>query len=107
MKFVFDRDPTTVQKKLPQFKQDLEATLDGGGAASAQPLKLNIYDTEFYSQIDGRLDFGRTSSCFQIMNKTKVLDLKTSKEIFNNKKSDLYNLYKGYGWNVTVEVLNP
>ena len=25
-----------------------------------QPLKFNIYDTEFYSKVDGSLDFGRT-----------------------------------------------
>ena len=53
MKFVFNRDPTTVQRKLPEFKSTLEN-------AFAQPLKFNIYDTEFYSKVDGSLDFGRT-----------------------------------------------
>jgi len=53
MKFVFNRDPTTVQRNLPEFKSTLEN-------AFAQPLKFNIYDTEFYSKVDGSLDFGRT-----------------------------------------------
>ena len=53
MKFVFNRDPTTVQRKLPEFKSQLEG-------AFAQPYKFNIYDTEFYSKVDGSLDFGRT-----------------------------------------------
>ena len=53
MKFVFDRDPTTVQKKLEHFKNEVEASF-------AEPLKLQIYDTEFYSKVDGSLDFGRT-----------------------------------------------
>ena len=53
LRFVFNRDPTTVQKKLPEFTRDLEG-------AFAQPLRFNIYDTEFYSKVDGSLDFGRT-----------------------------------------------
>ncbi len=53
MKFVFDEDPVKVSQRLGQFKQEVEAAL-------ALPLTLNIYDTEFYSQFDGSLDFGRT-----------------------------------------------
>ena len=77
---------------MKQFKSDIEG-------AFAQPLSLNIYDSEFYSQVrviqtlkfhsnflsidrdfdlnvfddillfqyDGSLDFGRTSSCFQVL----------------------------------------
>ena len=31
-----------------------------------KPYTLNVYDNEFYSKVDGSLDFGRTSSCFQV-----------------------------------------
>ena len=98
MKFVFNQDPTSVQRKLSQFTNDLEG-------AFAQPLKFNIYDTEFYSQVDGSIDFGRTSSCFQIMSDDHVVDLETSKSIFNNNESDLKDLYDAYNI-VQVEVRN-
>lgn len=96
MKFVFNQDPTSVQRKLSQFTNDLEG-------AFAQPLKFNIYDTEFYSQVDGSIDFGRTSSCFQIMSDDHVVDLETSKSIFSNNESDLKDLYDAYNI-VQVEV---
>ena len=96
MKFVFNQDPTSVQRKLSQFTNDLEG-------AFAQPLKFNIYDTEFYSQVDGSIDFGRTSSCFQIMSDDHVVDLETSKSIFSNNESDLKDLYSTYNI-VQVEV---
>ena len=54
MRFVFDNDPSTVQKRLPEFSDEL------GRLYRPQPLKFNIYETEFYSQVDGSLDFGRT-----------------------------------------------
>ena len=54
MRFVFDNDPSTVQKQLSDFSDEL------GRIYSPQPLKFNIYETEFYSQVDGSLDFGRT-----------------------------------------------
>ena len=98
MKFVFNQDPTSVQRKLSQFTNDLEG-------AFAQPLKFNIYDTEFYSQVDGSIDFGRTSSCFQIMSDDHVVDLETSKSIFSNNESDLKDLYDAYNI-VQVEVRN-
>ena len=53
MKFVFDRDPSSVQRRLPDFKEDISKIFP-------QPLKFHIYDTEFYSKVDGSLDFGRT-----------------------------------------------
>ena len=59
MKFVFDEDPVNVAKQMKQFKNEVEA-------AFAQPLTLNVYDNEYYSKVDGSLDFGRTSSCFQV-----------------------------------------
>ncbi len=96
LRFVFNRDPTTVQKKLPEFTRDLEG-------AFAQPLRFNIYDTEFYSKVDGSLDFGRTSSCFQVMSDDQVVDLKTSENIFAESQSDLEDLYQQYDI-VRVEV---
>ena len=54
MRFVFDNDPSTVQKRLSEFSDEL------GRLYRPQPLKFNIYETEFYSQVDGSLDFGRT-----------------------------------------------
>ena len=99
MKFVFDRDPTSVQKTLPEFKNALETTkLDN----TAQPLKFNIYETEFYSKVDGSIDFGKTSSCFQIMKGEKVVDLKTSETIFADNDTELKKLFDQF--NVQVEV---
>ena len=57
MRFVFNNDPATVQKQLPELSDELSRTL---GSYSALPLTLNIYETEFYSKGDGSLDFGRT-----------------------------------------------
>ena len=59
IKFVFDKNPVNVAKQMRQFKSEIES-------AFAQPLTLNVYDNEFYSKVDGSLDFGRTSSCFQV-----------------------------------------
>ena len=80
MKFVFNRDPTTVQRKLPEFKSQLEG-------AFAQPYKFNIYDTEFYSKVDGSLDFGRTR--YEI--KKKSILIISEKYIPNTKKDILRN----------------
>merc|ERR1712183_547790 len=79
----------TVQRKLPEFKSQLEG-------AFAQPYKFNIYDTEFYSKVDGSLDFGRTSSCFQVMTDNQVVDLKTSEDLFKSSEIDLTELYEEY-----------
>ena len=54
MRFVFDNDPSTVQKRLPEFAAELRRFY------SPRPLIFNMYETEFYSQGDGSLDFGRT-----------------------------------------------
>ena len=101
MRFVFDRDPTSVQKTLPEFKNALETTkLDN---IDAQHLKFNIYETEFYSKVDGSIDFGKTSSCFQIMKGEKVVDLKTSETIFADNDTELKKLFDQF--NVQVEVI--
>ena len=76
MKFVFDLDPSSVQRKLPEFEEELTEHFP-------QPLKFHIYDTEFYSKVDGSLDFGRTSSCFQIVEDEAVIDLEKSTELLD------------------------
>jgi len=81
MKFVFDEDPVDVSKQMKAFKTDVEA-------AFAQPLTLNVYDNEFYSKVDGSLDFGRTSSCFQVLNKDQdVVDLEKINQLFDSNKN--------------------
>lgn len=76
MKFVFNRNPSVVQEKIPDFKRDIQE-------AFAEPLKFNIYETEFYSKFDGSLDFGRTSSCFQIIENENSLELKRAEELLD------------------------
>ena len=101
MRFVFDRDPTSVQKALPEFKMSLE---DTAKTILAQNLKFNIYETEFYSKVDGSIDFGKTSSCFQIMEDENVVDLKTSEMIFADNDIELKKVFDEF--NVEVEVSN-
>ena len=101
MRFVFDRDPTSVQKALPEFKMSLE---DTAKTILAQNLKFNIYETEFYSKVDGSIDFGKTSSCFQIMEDENVVDLKTSEMIFAENDVELKKVFDEF--NVEVEVSN-
>ena len=102
MRFVFDRDPTSVQKALPQFKLALEDTAQ---TILAQNLKFNIYETEFYSKVDGSIDFGKTSSCFQIMEDEKVVDLKTSETIFANNDIELKKIFEEFNVEVEVNIL--
>ena len=78
MKFVFDLDPTSTQKRLPEFKEALETAL------APQPLRFHLYDTEFYSQVDGSLDFGRTRCC------VVVLPLYDQEHLFNLSKISRY-----------------
>jgi len=90
MKFVFDKNPVNVAKEMKEFKKDIEG-------AFAQPLTLNVYDNEFYSKVDGSLDFGRTSSCFQVLEQDDVVDLDNVQNLFTNKKNkklnDLFDKY--------------
>ncbi|CAB4057546.1 unnamed protein product [Lepeophtheirus salmonis] len=64
LQFVFDQDPASVRQLLPRLKKDIENVF-------INPLVFNIYDTEFYNKRDGSLDFGRTGSCFQVLNNGK------------------------------------
>ena len=74
------------------------------GVAAPQPLTLNLYDTEFYSKFDGSLDFGRTSSCFQIVQEDNVVDLKSTEKLLNStSKPELKELLAKYDI-VSVEV---
>lgn len=90
MKFVFDKNPVNVAKEMKEFKKDIEG-------AFAQPLTLNVYDNEFYSKVDGSLDFGRTSSCFQVLDQEDVVDLDNVQNLFDNKKNKKLNdLFEKY-----------
>jgi len=90
MKFVFDKNPVTVAREVKQFKADVEAVF-------AQPLILNIYDNEFYSKFDGSLDFGRTSSCFQVLDDEDVVDLDKVQNLFSDKQNrELTDLLSKY-----------
>jgi len=80
MKFVFDKNPVNVAKEMKEFKKDIEG-------AFAQPLTLNVYDNEFYSKVDGSLDFGRTSSCFQVLHEEDVVDLDDVQNMFNRRRN--------------------
>ena len=82
MKFVFDQDPTSTQKRLPDFKAALETAL------RPQPLRFNLYDTEFYSQVDGSLDFGRTRYDTRNMVRKRHLLLDIFCEISFDDKGD-------------------
>ena len=79
LRFVFDRDPNAVRERLPEFAGRLGPLLDRRwrrrerpvAAPAARPeaaeLSLQLHETEFYSKVDGSIDFGRTRSrqfCF-------------------------------------------
>jgi hypothetical protein len=85
MKFVFDKNPVLVAEEMKQFKADIEE-------AFAQPLTLNIYDSEFYSQYDGSLDFGRTSSCFQVLKDEDTVNLNEVMDIFDEENPQYQKL---------------
>jgi len=90
MKFVFDKNPVNVAKQMKEFKYEIEAAL-------AEPLTLNVYDNEFYSKVDGSLDFGRTSSCFQVLRDQDVVDLDKVNNLFdNNKNRKLGEVFQKY-----------
>lgn len=76
MKFVFNKDPVNIAKQLTEFKKDVEKAI-------AEPLKVNIYDTEFYSKVDGSLDFGMTSSCFQVVGEDDIVEVGTKSNLFD------------------------
>lgn len=70
MRFVFGLTPGEVRRQLANFRKEVEGALPV--AAS-----LNIYDTTYYSNADGAIDFTTTGSCFQLegrnLHDTKVL----------------------------------
>lgn len=78
MKFVFDEDPVKVSKHIGEIKTEIEEAFP-----RELPLSLNIYDIEFYSQAGGSLDFGRTSSCFQVLKDGGSIDLSSVQTLFD------------------------
>ena len=79
MKFVFDEDPVKVSRHISEIKNEIEAAFP-----RELPLSINIYDTEFYSQ-GGGLDFGRTSSCFQVLKDGGSIALSSVQTLFDPK----------------------
>ncbi len=63
LRFVFDRDPNGVRGRLKDFAAEMEQLLSHRPqrlAAAQQHLELRMHETEFYSKVDGSIDFGRT-----------------------------------------------
>lgn len=90
LKFVFYKRPSEVREIIPQLKKDIKLAL-------AQPISLNVYDTQFYARNDGSLDFESTSSCFQLLENDVIIDPKTVIKILNKEKStSVKNLYQNY-----------
>lgn len=52
--FVFSKTPTEVREYLPLFKNELENVL------AIPSMKLNVFETRFYSKEDGSVDFSKT-----------------------------------------------
>lgn len=86
MRFVFGMTPGEVRRQLATFRKDVEKVLPVTAS-------LNIYDTSYYSDADGAIDFSSTGSCFQLvgrnMHDTKVL-LDAS---HNNKLEKVFHKY--------------
>ncbi|XP_054723337.1 cadherin-23-like, partial [Uloborus diversus] len=90
LKFVFYKRPSEVREIIPRFQKDLKL-------AVAQPVSLNIYDTNFYSRNDGSLDFESTSSCFQLLENDIIIEPKKVMKILNQAKSStIRDLYSNY-----------
>ncbi|XP_076368154.1 cadherin 74A isoform X2 [Tachypleus tridentatus] len=89
LKFVFYKRPNEVQNIIPSLQKDLRVAL-------AQPVSLNVYDTQFHSRGDGSLDFESTSSCFQLLEDNAILDPEKVLRILDRKTSSIEALYKNY-----------
>ncbi|XP_047097698.1 cadherin-23 [Schistocerca piceifrons] len=90
LRFVFTRPPTVIRRLLPEFQRAVEKAL-------LLPVSLNVYDTQFYSKDDGSLDFGSTSSCFQLVGKESY-DLKDMESLLRDSgNSDLDKVYSDFG----------
>ncbi|KAK3851902.1 hypothetical protein Pcinc_041481, partial [Petrolisthes cinctipes] len=70
MRFVFGLTPGEVRRQLDNFRREVEGALPVTAS-------LNIYDTAYYSNADGAIDFTTTGSCFQLegrnLHDTKLL----------------------------------
>lgn len=53
LKFVFNDPPVEVKKKIPELETAVASALN-------EPVKVNVYDTQFHSKKDGSLDFSST-----------------------------------------------
>ncbi|GIY13275.1 cadherin-23 [Caerostris extrusa] len=89
-KFVFYKRPNEVREIIPDFEKALKE-------AVAQPISLNIYDTNFYARNDGSLDFESTSSLLQLLENDVIIEPKKVMKILNRGKSPIVReLYSNY-----------
>ncbi|KAG1683801.1 Cadherin-23 [Nymphon striatum] len=91
MKFIFSKPPAEVRKAINSLKMDLKKTIKN------KKLSLNLYDSHYYSDGDGRLDLQSTSSCFQLIEDQDIIDPQRSMELLDhNANPDLVQLYQNY-----------
>ncbi|XP_046392719.1 cadherin-23-like [Ischnura elegans] len=91
LKFVFSKPPTEVRQTLQEFQQAVEQAL------LLPSVSLNVYDAQFHSKGDGSLDFGSTSSCFQLVGKESY-DLAEMESLLNDpNNAELDKVYKDFG----------
>ncbi|XP_076056440.1 cadherin-87A-like [Oratosquilla oratoria] len=86
LRFVFSKTPGEVRRDLPDFTHDLQDAL----LVNAE---VNIYDTDYYTNTNGAIDFSSTGSCFQLVGRnlaeTRVLvDIK-----HNSKLAPIFDKY--------------
>ncbi|XP_071439918.1 cadherin-87A [Hetaerina americana] len=91
LKFVFSKPPTEVRQSLTKFQQAVEQAL------LLPSVSLNVYDAQFHSKGDGSLDFGSTSSCFQLVGKESY-DLAEMESLLQDpNNAELDKVYKEFG----------
>ncbi|XP_037778261.1 cadherin-23-like [Penaeus monodon] len=84
LRFVFGVTPGEVRRQLNTFKKEVENVLFVNSS-------LNIYDTNYYTDANGAIDFSSTGSCFQLVGR----NMRETKELLD--PSDNSELEKVFG----------
>lgn len=84
LRFVFGVTPGEVRRQLNTFKKEVENVLFVNSS-------LNIYDTTYYTDANGAIDFSSTGSCFQLVGR----NMRETKELLD--PSDNSALEKVFG----------
>lgn len=79
LRFIFGMTPGEVRRQLPTFMKDVENVLPVTAS-------LNIYDTAYYLDSNGAIDFSSTGSCFHLVGRnmhdtTVLLDASQNKKL--------------------------